>query len=44
MDDNWDCEYEEKNPKLFDAFTFENYIRFPKSNVENILLDLNGLI
>ena len=40
----WDCEYEEKNPKLFDAFTFENDINFPKSSVENILLDLDGLI
>ena len=38
----WDSEYEEKNPKLFDAFTFENDINFPKSSVENILLDLVG--
>ena len=40
----WDYKYEEKNPKLLDAFTFENDINFPKSSVENILLDLDGLI
>ena len=44
MDDNWGCEYEEKNPKLLDVFTFENDINFPKSSVANILLDFDGLI
>lgn len=36
----WDSEYEEKNPKLLDAFTFENDINFPKTSVEKILSDL----
>lgn len=36
----WDSEYEKKKPQLWDAFTFHNHINFPKSSVENLLLDL----
>jgi len=36
----WDSEYEEKNPKLLDAFVFENDVNFPKSSVKKILSDL----
>jgi hypothetical protein len=36
----WDSEYEEQKPQLWDCFTFHNDINFPKSSVENLLLDL----
>ena len=36
----WDAEYEKKKPQLWDAFTFHNDTNFPKSSVENLLLDL----
>jgi hypothetical protein len=36
----WDSEYEKKKPQLSDTFTFRNHINFPKSSVENLLLDL----
>lgn len=38
----WDSEYDEKKPQLCDTFTFDNDINFPKSSVENLLLDLEG--
>ena len=37
----WDSEYEEKNPKLLDAFVFENDVNFPKSSVEKILSEFD---
>ena len=36
----WDSEYGEKKPQLYDTFAFDNDINFPKSSVENLLLDL----
>ena len=39
----WDSEYDEKKPQLNDTFTFDNDINFPKSSVENLLLDLASL-
>jgi hypothetical protein len=36
----WDYEYEVHKPQLWDAFTFDNNINFPKASVENLLLDL----
>ena len=39
----WDYEYEVQKPQLWDAFTFDNNINFPKVSVENLLLDLAAL-
>ena len=39
----WDYEYEVQKPQLWDAFTFDNNINFPKASVENLLLDLAAL-
>jgi hypothetical protein len=39
----WDSEYDKNKPNLHDTFTFDNYINFPKSSVENLLLDLASL-
>ena len=39
----WDSEYAEKKPQLRDTFTFDNDMNFPKSSVENLLLDLASL-
>ena len=39
-----DCEYEEQNPKLLDAFTFDNDISFLKPSVGKILLDFFILV
>ena len=39
----WDGEYENKRPQLWGAFSFHNDTNFPKSSVENLLLDLVDL-
>lgn len=36
----WDYEYEEKKPQLWDVFTFDNNLTFPRASVKNLLLDL----
>lgn len=39
----WDSEYDKKMPQLYDIFTFDNDINFPKPSVEKLLLDLASL-
>ena len=36
----WDYEYAEQKPQLWDVFTFDNDINFPKDSVKNLLSDL----